>query len=65
MITAENLAKTYGRPKMADDGISNDFDSAKVLAIALTRGENALVFGGYTAIALIAGAILLHRRDVN
>ena len=27
--------------------------------------ENGFIFGGYTALALIAGAVLLHRRDIN
>ena len=38
---------------------------AKAIAIALTRPENALVFGGYTAVALVVGTVLLYRRDTN
>ena len=44
---------------------NSDLESAHALAIALTRSENALVFGGYTAVALIAGTVLLYRRDTN
>jgi hypothetical protein len=41
------------------------FSSAEALAVALTRPENALVFGGYTAVALVVGTVLLYRRDTN
>lgn len=44
---------------------NSDFESAHALAIALTRPENALVFGGYTAVALVVGTVLLYRRDTN
>lgn len=44
---------------------NSDFESAKAIAIALTRPENALVFGGYTAVALVVGTVLLYRRDTN
>ncbi len=33
--------------------------------LALTATENALVFGGYAAIALVIGTVLLYRRDTN
>jgi threonine aldolase len=33
--------------------------------IAITRLEDALVFGAYTTVMLIAGAVLLYRRDVS
>lgn len=46
-------------------GIVSDFASAEEVAIAFTRFEDALVFGGYTAAALAAGTVLLYRRDVN
>ena len=45
-------------------GIVSDFASPEEIAIAFTHAENALVFGGYTAAALIAGTVLIHRRDV-
>lgn len=45
--------------------LDSDLDSAEAIAVALTRPQNALVFGGYTAIALIVGVVLLHRRDTN
>lgn len=44
---------------------NSDFESAKAIAIALTRPENALVFGGYTAVAMLVGTVLLYRRDVD
>lgn len=33
--------------------------------LALSTTENALVFGGYAAIALVIGTVLLYRRDTN
>jgi ABC-2 type transport system permease protein len=44
---------------------SNDLESPHALAIALTRPENALVFGGYTVVALVVGSLLLYRRDAD
>jgi hypothetical protein len=44
---------------------NSDFETPKTLAIALTRPENALVFGGYAAVALAVGTVLLYRRDMN
>jgi hypothetical protein len=46
-------------------GIDSDTATAESIAVALTRPENALVFGGYAAVALIAGSVLLYRRDTN
>lgn len=46
-------------------GIVSDFASAEEMAIAFTRFENALVFGGYAVVALVAGTVLLYRRDVG
>ena len=46
-------------------GIVSDFASAEEIAIALTHGESALVFGGYTAAALTVGLALIYRRDVS
>ena len=43
----------------------DDDVSAEALAAALTRTEGALVFGGYVAVALAIGAVLLQRRDTN
>jgi hypothetical protein len=42
-------------------GSGSEFPAA--LAVALTRSENALVFAGYTAVALVLGTVLLYRRD--
>ena len=44
---------------------TSDLESPHALAIALTRPENALVFGSYAAIALLVGSVLLYRRDTN
>jgi hypothetical protein len=44
---------------------ANDLESPRALAIALTRTENALVFGAYTAAALVVGTVLLYRRDAD
>lgn len=38
-------------------------DSPEELAVALTRPQNALVFGGYALAALVVGTVLLSRRD--
>ena len=39
--------------------------SIETISAALSRTENALVFGGYAALALAIGAVLLCRRDTN
>lgn len=39
--------------------------TGNVLAIALTRPENAVVFGSYAAIALLVGTVLPYRRVNN
>ena len=44
---------------------ANDLESPHALAIALTRTENGLVFGAYTAVALVVGTVLLYRRDTD
>ena len=44
---------------------ANDLESPHALAIALTRPENALVFAGYAVAALVAGSILMYRRDAD
>jgi hypothetical protein len=46
-------------------GIEADTDTPAALAVALSRPEDALVFGGYAAAALVAGTVLLYRRDTN
>jgi ABC-2 type transport system permease protein len=44
---------------------NNDFDTPQAIAVALTRSESALVFGGYAGIALLVGTLLLYRRDTT
>jgi ABC-2 type transport system permease protein len=44
---------------------ANDFDTPAAIAVALTRSESALVFGGYAGLALLVGTVLLYRRDTT
>ena len=37
----------------------------EALAVALTRMQDAFLFGGYTVAALVIGTVLLYRRDTN
>ncbi len=37
----------------------------EVLAAGFTQPQNALVFAGYTLLALAVGTVLLHRGDPN
>ncbi len=46
-------------------GVEVDTTTPETLAVALTRAQDALVFGGFAAAALVAGTVLLHRRDTN
>ncbi|MDP2290488.1 MAG: ABC transporter permease subunit [Actinomycetota bacterium] len=46
-------------------GIGSDFDSAEAIAVALTRGQNAVVYTAYTVVALAVGTVLLQRRESN
>jgi ABC-type transport system involved in multi-copper enzyme maturation permease subunit len=46
-------------------GIESDTATTESIAVALSRPENALVFAGYTAVALVVGTVLLYRRDTN
>ena len=46
-------------------GIDADSDTPAAIAVALTRPQYALVFGGYAAVALVVGTVLLYRRDTN
>jgi hypothetical protein len=45
--------------------IQSDTATADSIAVALSRPENALLFGGYTFALLIIGTVLLYRRDTN
>ena len=45
--------------------LDSDLGSAEAIAVALTRVQNALVFGAYATVALVVGTVLLHRRDTN
>jgi hypothetical protein len=46
-------------------GIVSDTTKPEALAVALTRTQDAIVFGGYAAVALAVGTVLLYRRDTN
>jgi ABC-2 type transport system permease protein len=46
-------------------GVEVDTATPETLAVALTRTQDALVFGAFAALALVAGTVLLHRRDTN
>jgi ABC-2 type transport system permease protein len=66
LFLADEIARFL--PFVAGNHLLNDdsgFEAAEALAVALTRPENALVFGGYTAVALVVGTVLLYRRDTN
>ncbi len=40
-------------------------DTAKTLAAALSRTQDAFLFGGYSVVAIVAGTVLLYRRDAD
>jgi hypothetical protein len=40
-------------------------DTAKTLAAALSRPQDAFLFAGYTVIAVLVGSVLLYRRDAE
>ena len=46
-------------------GIESDTASPETIAVALTHAENAVLFGGYVAVAVLVGTVLLYRRDTN
>lgn len=46
-------------------GIRSAGDTTKTLAAALTRTQDAFLFGGYAVIALAIGTVLLYRRDAE
>ena len=66
LFLADEIARflpfVAGNHLLSDD---SGFESAQALAVALTRPENALVFGGYAGVALVVGTVLLYRRDTN
>lgn len=45
--------------------MESDLDTPEMLAVVLTRPQYALVFAGYTAVALTVGTALLSRRDTT
>ncbi len=74
-LVVENLLREFLNPRVArfmpfnaGNGLLNipaTNDSAARKAAQLSSVENALVFGGFTAIAVAMGTLLLYRRDTN
>ena len=52
-VAGNNLLGIVGTGAFAEDA-----------ALALSRTQDALIFGGYTAVALVLGTVLLYRRDI-
>lgn len=46
-------------------GIEGEGAFAESMEVALTRTQDALVFGGYTAALLVLGTVLAYRRDAT
>ncbi|MEP1124624.1 MAG: hypothetical protein ABJH68_12120 [Ilumatobacter sp.] len=46
-------------------GTATGTDSPEMIAAELSKLQNAFLFGGYAALALAAGTVLLYRRDVS
>lgn len=44
-------------------GVDVETTTAQTLAVGLSRTQDALVFGGYAALTLLVGIVLLYRRD--
>lgn len=45
--------------------IESEFDVAEVAATGLSNPAHAAIFWGYVVAALVIGAVLVHRRDVD
>ena len=46
-------------------GIEVDTATPETIAVALSRTQDALLFGGYATVALVLGALMLYRRDAS
>lgn len=73
-FVVENLIRAYAPatasrflPFSAANGLLNiqTTDDPEALAVALTRVQDAVLFGGYTVVALVLGTVLLYRRDLS
>ena len=74
-LVVENMLNAFIDPRLArflpfvaGNGLlplDDPAASIEALSISLTRTEDALIFGGYAAIALAIGTMLLSRRDTN
>jgi ABC-2 type transport system permease protein len=45
--------------------VGSDLDTPEIVAAALTRPQNALVFAGYATVALIVATVMLHRQETS
>jgi hypothetical protein len=72
-LVAENLVKGFAPPRSSRLlpfsaangllGITAAGDTPATLAVALSRVQDALLFGGYSLVAIVIGTVLLYRRD--
>ncbi|QXC60650.1 hypothetical protein KSP35_20375 [Aquihabitans sp. G128] len=73
-FVAENLLRTFTPPTIGRYlpfdagyrmlGVGSDFDTPEILAATLHRSQYALVFTAYSLLTLVAGTVVLSRRDV-
>ena len=71
----ENLIRSFAPPSVSRFlpfsaangllGIRSAGDTDEYIAAALTRAQDAVLFGGYVIAALTIGTVLLYRRDPN
>lgn len=74
-LVLENLIRGLAAPTVtrflpfsAADGllaIKSATDTPETALVALSRVQDAFLFGGYTVVALAIGTVLLYRRDTN
>ncbi len=74
-LVAENIIKGFAPPTVSRFlpfsaatgllGIKTAGDSAKTMAVALSRVHDAFLFSSYIAVAAAVGTALLYRRDTN
>jgi hypothetical protein len=74
-LVVENLIKALAPPDLSRFmpfsaangllGITAAGDTPETVAAALSRVQDAFLFGGYTVAALTVGTVLLYRRDIN
>ena len=72
-LVAENLIQGFAPPRLSRLlpfsaangllGIQSAGASPATMAVALSRVHDALLFGGYSLLAVTIGTVLLYRRD--